>query len=179
MVNSRDQYEARTFDARQERVVERRTWVPATIGPGMVLGILGAVGVVISMFVPWQSGSVYASDIPVAFLFDHTTTSSSPSLLILLIPLVVVIAVGALLPMSAAARALGGLGTLAVTGVFAFQLYQLVDDAGAGREFGNALDTGFYIAAIGGLIALVSGFLPAGWTARRTVERDLDLDRPV
>jgi hypothetical protein len=120
---------------------------------------------------------VYPSDIPMAFLFDHATTSSSPSLLILLIPLVLVIAVGALLPMGAAARALGGLGTLAVTGVFAFQLYQLVDDAGT--DFGNALDTGFYIAAIGGLIALVSGFLPAGWTTRRTVDRDSDFDRPV
>ena len=31
---------------------------------------------------------------------------------------------------------------------------------------------GIYLAAIGGLIGFVSGFLPSGWAARRTVEQD-------
>lgn len=31
---------------------------------------------------------------------------------------------------------------------------------------------GLYLAAIGGLIGFVSGFLPSGWAARRTVEQD-------
>src|SRR6266478_2402198 len=63
----------------RQRTVDRRIWVP-TLGPGMVLGALGAIGMIFSLFLPWRSGSVYPSDIPLAFLFDHTTTATSPSL---------------------------------------------------------------------------------------------------
>ena len=41
-----------------------------------------------------------------------------------------------------------------------------------GGSVSDALDTGFYFAAIGGLIGFDSGFLPSGWAARRTVEQD-------
>ena len=50
----------------------------------MVLGALGTIGVVVSMFLSWRTGDIHPSDIPFAFLFDHTTTSQSPSLLIAL-----------------------------------------------------------------------------------------------
>jgi hypothetical protein len=60
----------------------------------MVLGVLGTMGVVVSMFVSWRDGGVHPSDVPVAFLFDSATTATSPSLLIALIPL----AVGSLVP---------------------------------------------------------------------------------
>ena len=79
--------------ADRARVVERRSWGP-TIGPGMIVGALGTIGVIVAMFLPWRTGSVYPSDVPVAFLWDHTTTSQNPSLLILLIPLAILLAVG-------------------------------------------------------------------------------------
>ena len=63
-----------------------------------------------------------------------------------------------------------GLGVLVVAGLFAYQLNRLTDDFGS--SVSDALDTGFYFAAIGGLIGFVSGFLPSGWAARRTVEQD-------
>jgi hypothetical protein len=50
-----------------------------------------------------------ASDVPAALLFDRSTTSTSPSLLIVLIPIAIIIAVGTFLPMGAAARTFGGL----------------------------------------------------------------------
>jgi hypothetical protein len=72
--------------------------------------------------------------------------------------------------MGAAARLLGGLAMLVVTGLFAFQL----DDAlPAGGDLGDALGTGFYAGAIGGLLALASGFVPSGWTTRREVRSDV------
>jgi len=152
---------------RRERVVDRRTWVPATIGPGMILGALGAAGVIISMFLAWRTGSVYPSDIPVAFLWDHTTTAHDPSLLILLIPLAIVLVVGTVVPMGAGVRLFGAICTLVVVGLFAYQLHRALD-----AKLGDVLDTGFYFAAIGGVIAFVSGFLPSGWAARRTVDRE-------
>jgi hypothetical protein len=69
------------------------------------------------------------------------------------------------------ARIVGGLLTLVVVGLFAYQLNRLVDDLGG--SLSDALDTGFYLAAIGGLVAFVSGFLPSGWMRRRTVETEV------
>jgi uncharacterized YccA/Bax inhibitor family protein len=135
----------------------------------MVLGALGTIGVVVSMFLSWRTGGVHPSDVPFAFLFDHTTTAQNPSLLIALIPLAVILAVGTLMPGAAGARIVGALGVLAVVGLFAFQLHQALD-AFPGTGLSDQLDTGFYVAAIAGLVALVSGFMPSGWARRRIVE---------
>ena len=160
--------------ARRDRRIERSSWAP-TVGPGMVLGVLGTIGVVVSMFLSWRTGGVHASDVPFAFLFDSTTTAQSPSLLIALIPLAVILAVGALMPRAAGARVIGGLGTLVVVVLFAIQLNYLVDRFPGGSVW-DQLDTGFYVAAIAGLVGLVSGFMPSGWTRRRSYERDTDVD---
>ncbi len=153
---------------RTENVVERRGWTPVGIGPGMILGALGALGVVLSMFFPWRDGGVYPSDIPVEFLWNRNA-SSEPSLLILLIPLALVLVVGAFVPMGAGLRAFGALGALVIAGVFAYQLNRVADTFGA--DLGDVLDTGFYLATIGGILGFVSAFLPSGWGVRREVVR--------
>lgn len=158
------------------RVIERQTSRPVVFGPGMILGVLGAAGVIVSLFLPWRESGVYPSDIPVAFLWDRGATSSL-SLLILLIPLAVVLAIGAFVPMGAGVRLFGALGTLVVTGVFAYQLHRTVDALGG--DLGDVLDTGFYLAAIGGLIAFVSGLMPSGWRTRREVVRSVPNDGTV
>ena len=135
----------------------------------MVLGALGTAGVIVSMFLSWRTGSVHPSEVPAAFLWDRTTTSSSPSLLIFLIPFAVVLGVGAFLPMGRGLRLLGGIGTLAVTGLFAYQLYRVTDSGGG--DLWDTLDIGFYVAAVAGFLGFVSGFVPSGWARRRTVDR--------
>jgi hypothetical protein len=125
----------------------------------MILGAIGTIGVIVSMFLPWRTGSVYPSDVPAAFLWDRTTGTHDPSLLIFLIPLAVILLVGTLVPMGAGARFVGSVGVLIVTGVFAYQLNRTVS---ANSSLGDVLDTGFYFAAIGALIGLVSAILTAG-----------------
>ncbi|MDQ1431350.1 MAG: hypothetical protein QOF40_1952 [Actinomycetota bacterium] len=161
--------------ARRERRIDRESWVPR-VGPGMILGAVGSLGVILSLFFSWRIGSIDPSEIPVAFLWDHTTTSQNPSLLILLIPLAIILVVGTLVPGGAGARLFGGLATLVVVGLFLYQLSRLTDDFGG--NVGDALDTGFYLAAIGGLIAFVSGFMPSGWLRRRTVDREVEVADP-
>ena len=134
----------------------------------MVLGALGVVGVVISMFVPWRDGGVYLSDVPVSYLWDRAA-SSGPSLLILLIPLALVLAIGTFVPRGTGVRLVGAVGTLIVAGLFAYQVHRVVDAFGG--DLGDALDTGFYLAAIGGIVAFVSGFFPTLWRTRREVVR--------
>jgi len=160
--------------SRRERRIERSSWRP-TIGPGMVLGVLGTVGLVVSMFLSWRSGGVHPSDVPVAFLFDSTTTATSPSLLIALIPLAVIIGIGSLMPRASGARVIGGLGVMAVVALFAVQLHYVVDRIGAGSVW-DFLDTGWYVAGIAGLVAFVSGFLPSGWVHRRWSESENEFD---
>jgi hypothetical protein len=162
--------------SRHDRRVERASWAP-TIGPGMVLGVLGTIGVVVSMFLSWRSGGVHPSDIPFAFLFDSTTTAHNPSLLIALIPLAVILAIGSLMPRAAGARVIAGLGVIAVVVLFAVQLHYVLDRFPGGGSVWDQLDTGFYVAAIAGLVGLISGFMPSGWMRRRSYETDADIDR--
>ncbi|HEV2309925.1 MAG TPA: hypothetical protein VGU73_05345 [Acidimicrobiia bacterium] len=152
---------------RREPVSQHSWWAPVALSPGLVLGGLGAVGVVLSLFFPWRDPSVHADAIPVAFLWDKTTRAADPSLLVVLIPIAVVLIVGALSPLGAGLRFLGGVAVLAVAGVFAYQLSEIVSFAQNGSDVGDVLSTGFYLAAVGGLFALASAFARTAWFGRR------------
>ena len=151
---------------RRQRV-ERRTWRPLTFGPGMIVGLVAAAAVVVSLFLPWRSGGVNPSEIPAAFLWDRGSASSDPSLLIFLIPLAVVLVLGAVVWHGELARVFAGLGILVVAGVFAYQLDRVGNTVGA--QLGDLLDSGFYVAAIGGFLAWASAMLPDSWGPRQEV----------
>ena len=138
-------------------VIGRRAWAPAFFGRGRLLGVLGAIGVIVGLFLPWRDGGVHASDVPIQFLWDRTTTANDPSLLIALIPLAVLIAIGALVWLGAGLRLVGAIGVLIVAGLFAYQLDRTLF---SGTSLTDVLDTGFYFTAVGGILALISGFLP-------------------
>lgn len=151
---------------RRDLAVERRGWwVPLVLGPGRILGLLGAGGVIASLFLSWHDPGVHPDRIPVAYLWDRTTTSTDPSLLIALVPIAVIVALGAFVPFGGLMRFIGGLGMLLVVGAFAYQLHQ------SGLNLGDVLDTGFYIGAVGGFLAFLSGCLPSSMVARRPVIR--------
>ena len=160
---------AHTEAVRHDEVVERRAWSP-TFGPAIVLGALGAIGVIVSLFTSWRDPGVHPDNIPVAFLWHNTTTSHDPSLLIVLIPIAVMLAVGAFVPMGTGLRLLGGVAMLIVAGLFAYQIDQSLPGGG------DVLGTGFYVGAIGGFLAFISGFLPESWAARREVVRSSVVD---
>jgi hypothetical protein len=130
----------------------------------MVLGIVATIALVVSMFMSWQSNGVHPSDIPAAFLWDRDATGD-PSFLVYLVPLAVVLGVGSVLRGGAGLRVVAGLLTVAVVGVYAYQLHEVAD--GAGVDFGDLLDPGFYVAAAAGILGLVSGFVPTTVRSRR------------
>ena len=136
-----------------------------------MLGALSTIGLVVAMFMSWQTADVHPSDIPFAFLFDNTTTSSDPSILIALIPMAILLGIGTMMPRARAARIVGALGTIAVVVLFAVQLNDVTDKF-PGSDLGDVLDPGFYVAAIAGLVGLVSGFLPSGRTRRHAIDTD-------
>jgi hypothetical protein len=137
----------------------------------MVLGVVGTAGVVVSMFLSWRSGGVHPDDVPFAFLFDSTTTSTSPSILLALIPFAAILLIGSLLPRAAGARVIGALGVLAVVVLFAVQTAYLADRF-PGANTWDLLETGWYVAGVAGIVGLISGFMPSGWTRRRRTETE-------
>ena len=54
---------------RHDRRIERASWTP-TLGPGMVLGAIATIGLIVAMLMSWRTGDVHPSDVPLAFLFD-------------------------------------------------------------------------------------------------------------
>jgi hypothetical protein len=151
------------------RHVVRRTgttWAAPSLA-GLVLGVLGVAGVVLSIFTAWRSGDVKPVDIPAAFLWDQHATGN-PSMLIWLVPIAAVIVIGIVVPGAGVLRALGGSAALVVCALYAWELHHVADTFH--QSLGDVLDIGFYLAGIGGVLALVSGAFPSGW-AGRSVER--------
>jgi hypothetical protein len=141
----------------------------------MLLGALGAIGVVVACFTEWHTFGTKPDSISVDFLWDRTTTSVDPSLLILLIPIALVLVVGAVIPAGGALRLFGGLVMLVLAGVYAYQLDQSSSGVGS-SSVTDVLGTGWYIGAIGGFLAFISGFVPDVWAARREVVRSDTVD---
>ena len=135
-----------------------------SVGPGMVVGAIATIGLVVSMFMSWQSGGVHPSEIPAAFLWDRDATGD-PSMLIYLIPLAVLLGVGSFLRGGAGLRLFAGLLTLVVVGLYGYQLHELTDRLNV--DFTDSLDPGVYVAAIAGIVGFVSGFLPTMVGSRR------------
>jgi hypothetical protein len=154
-------------------VQRRRTRWSVTVGPGMIVGVVATVALVVSMFMSWQSGGVHPSAIPAAFLWDRNATGD-PSLLVFLIPLAVVLDVGSLVRGGSGLGVLTGLLTMIVVGVYAYQLHEVTDALGV--NFSDTLDSGFYVAAIAGVVGFMSGFVPTTIVTRR-VDRVDRVDR--
>jgi hypothetical protein len=136
----------------------------------MVVGAVATVALVVSMFMSWQTGDVHPSGIPAEFLWDRNATGD-PSFLVYLVPLAVLLGVGSLMRGGAGLRILAGLLTLVVVGVYAYQLHEVTDALGVG--FTDTVETGFYVAAISGLVGLVSGLVPTRVPSRRVERTDV------
>ena len=112
----------------------------------MVLGALGTIGVVVSMFLPWRNGGVHPSDVPFAFLFDSTTTARNPSLLIALIPLAVILAVGSVMPRASGARIIGALGGMLISPLLGNMISQVISEV-----FGQVMTVAALVIYLGRL----------------------------
>ncbi len=82
--------------ARRAHAVRRRRRSFGRPGPGMILGLIGAFGILLSLFTAWWDPGVHANDVSLRFLFDSGTSSHHPSLLLALIPLFALALIGAL-----------------------------------------------------------------------------------
>jgi hypothetical protein len=150
-------------------VTTTRTRSSGLVGPGEIIGLVGAAAVIVSLFMSWRDGGVHPSEVPASFLWDRTTGSTDPSLLVFLIPGAALLVLGLWPRIGAGIRLLGSIIVLAVAGLFAYQLDRSLF---AGSSLTDVLDTGFYVGAVGGILGFVSAF-----AVRRTRREVVRYDR--
>jgi hypothetical protein len=162
---------------------------------GQLLVVIGAVAIIVSLFLHWLDLSVSvggvtvsrtgnAVAVPVQFLFDRHETANDPTILVILIPAAALGLAGAwfrqqLLVIVAA------LAALFVPGMYAYQM-----DGGLGELTGQTgglvhvklndiMGVAPYVCGVGGTIMLVGGFLlnrraPEPPVNEAEVDRDID-----
>ena len=142
---------------------------PARILAPTPIGLVGGAVALISCFLAW-GGYDTSFDVPLQFLWDEEVTGGVK----LGVPLVSVAGAVALLSLTAVEpfvflRRLGGVALLGGTALFLVQLGRTIgwDNLTAGN-----IEAGPYVAAAGGLLALLA---PAGlWPLRRGRSTPLD-----
>lgn len=151
---------------------------PLGVGEGLVG--LGAVAIVVSIFLRWIDFShsiagsqltqrFKASRVPVRFLWDYTATNVNVSLLIVLIPIAALCVAGMLLRHARWLGALGGVLALGVGLLFIYQLHQRLRTAHLpGFGLSDFLGIASIICIIGGALALVGGGLGLLRSSRAT-----------
>ena len=148
---------------------------PPAVDVGQVIVGLGAVIVVVSMFLNWidftvsaagrtAHETVTASGVQVQFLFDWTNTSNDPSILVVLIPAVLLGVLGAILHNKVLAI-IGAIVSLFVAAMFTFQLDQTLDRVNelargvVHVDLGDLLGIAPFVCGGGAIVMLVGGLL--------------------
>lgn len=124
--------------------------------PFRPIALAGALGLVISAFLPWTAGaaSVNSLDVPLEFLWD-LAPSDGPLKLGFAVLAIGLLGGGlSLIPRTAWLRRLLGSFGVAVTVVFAIQLVRLFD--GSIGDVFEAVGAGVYVALVGGFALQVS-----------------------
>lgn len=134
----------------------------------LILCVIGAVLVLVSIFLNWADLAVKASsftangrEVPLDFLWDKNSNSEDPSLIVALIPAALLIGVGALTKLRWLALA-GGIVAIGVAVAYGYQVDQLIGD------LPPAADIGFFdfigiapgVVLVGGILGVVSALLP-------------------
>lgn len=121
-----------------------------------------------SAWITWVSGvegapGEIAFDEPARFLVDVDASIGGPSIGLLLLVVGFVVIAGASVHGFELAAVIGGVGALLIAGLFAFQLnravHQLSDEAMRRFRLTDFLALGVYVAAAGGVLAVVGGIL--------------------
>jgi hypothetical protein len=157
---------------RRRRGDARASRAGLSFGFGQLLVGIGAIAVIVSIFLKWKDLSVAghhstgkAKDFPIQFLFNYTTRSSNPSLVVILAVSAGLCVLGAVLSSQASAfrivAGLGGLLAIFTAAMFAFQEHQSLRAFGLGNvHTTDAVGIAPYVALGGGLVALVGAVVP-------------------
>ena len=134
----------------------------------LVVCIMGAVLVIVSIFLSWFDTSVGSRSVtfngretPLDFLWDKSSDSDDPSLVIALVPAAVLIGVGALKQLRWLAL-IGGIVAIVVALVFGYQINRVANDLPPGVDIGlfDLIGIAPWFALLGGIFGVVGALVP-------------------
>jgi len=134
----------------------------------MVVCIIGAVLVIVSIFLNWFDTSVGFRSVtydgretPLDFLWDKSSASDDPSLVIALVPAALLIAVGALKQLRWLAL-IGGIVAVVVAVVFVYQVNRIANDLPSAADIGlfDLIGIAPWFALLGGVFGVVGALVP-------------------
>lgn len=135
------------------------------IGPGAIIGLVGAVGVIVGSLLSWLaegSGSDFSSfKLPVGNLFDNTNTSQDPKTGYFLIAAAIVGIVCCFVPKAGWVRIVCGVIAVAAPVLYAIQVNDAISRYStysfARPNLADVLGPGVWVTAIAGLVLAISG----------------------
>ena len=125
----------------------------ANLWPRNQAGLVGAALVLVGMFLPWEGfrhSSVNAIHIPLFFLFQFDTATSSPNLELLLLAAAVALAVPGRRNLQKAA----GWTLIGACALYLLQLQRLLSKFPGAPSIASAAGLGVLVTAAGGAVAL-------------------------
>lgn len=145
----------------------RSSSIGLKLGLGEVLVGIGAVAVAVSIVLRWAdlaNGTAIfrrtARGVPVQVLWDYTTNSTDPSLLVVLIPAFLLCVAGIVLLRARFLALVGGVLAGAVGAMYIFQTHQALRasrGAHPGIGLSDFLGVAPYICIAGGVLAVIGG----------------------
>lgn len=138
-----------------------------SFGFGPLFVAAGVIAVIVSIFLKWEDLTIggrhqvaKAQDVPLKFLFDYTTSSKDPSLIVILAVSAALCVVGFLLstqrPGLRSIAVLGALLAMGTAVMYGFQVHQALHALSLGKihttDFTGAAP---WVALAGGVLALV------------------------
>ena len=142
---------------------------PPSVAPARIVAGLGAIATLVSIFLNWADVTgpgghaiLKGTDVPFEFLWDKSTSSNDPSLVLPLLVAAVLIGLGVLLPTAKLAGIIGGGIAIAVAVLYGVQVQRGLDAHPlGGLGLFDFISVGVYVAFVGGLVALIGAAIPS------------------
>ncbi|MDQ3738911.1 MAG: hypothetical protein M3337_07060 [Actinomycetota bacterium] len=153
-------------DDRDVRVVDDSDRKPS-YGLGSLLALLGALAIAVSAFLNWTkegfldpaNEAFSGADLSMKFVWDIGAPLDDPSLLFVLLPVAILVLLGTFIPRLRWMAILGGALAIAAAVIFTIQVGRALSDANSSDGAFDFIDIGVWVAAAGGLLAIIGSLI--------------------
>jgi hypothetical protein len=132
-----------------------------TVGPGAIIGVLGAIGVVVGSLLNWVGSSEIdfsSFKVPVSFLFDYSSTAEDPKTGYFLLAAAIVGLICCFVRNIGWLRVLCGLVAVAAPVLYGVQINDALNGFGSVTD---ALGPGVWVTGIAGIVLAISPAFPS------------------
>ncbi len=135
-----------------------------TYGFGSLLALLAALAIALGAFLNWvrstgDFNTANSNEVSIQFLWDPIPAGDQPSLLFLLLGAAILVVVGTFIPRARVLAIIGGAIALATAVLFFISMSRLISDFDLDEGAFEVVGLGWWLAGIGGLVAILGSVL--------------------